>query len=123
MTPLWIAVGVAVAGGLGAALRYLVDFGVSRALRGRFPWGLLVVNLSGSFAIGLLTGLAWAHPIAVIATTGFLGGYTTFSSASLDTAALLAERRFVAAVTNGLGVLLLAVGLAVAGILLGAAIR
>lgn len=118
MSGLWLALGIAAAGGLGAAARALVDGSVPDHLRRRFPWGLLVVNLTGSFALGLLTGTALQDPILAIAATGFLGGYTTFSSASFDSVRLLGERRYVAAILNGPGVLLAAVGLAVLGILI-----
>lgn len=121
MTGIWLAVGVSIAGGVGSVLRHLVDRLVSHDMSAApaFPWGLLTVNLSGSFVLGLLTGLALGHPAMAIIATGLLGGYTTFSSASLDTVKLLMARRYTAALTNGLGVLVAAVACAVGGILLG----
>lgn len=120
MTGLWTAVGVAVAGGLGAAARAVVDGAVPERVRRRFPWGILLVNLTGSFALGLLTGAALAEPVLAVAATGFLGGYTTFSTASVDTVRLLRERRYVAALANGPGMLCATVGAAVLGLLITA---
>lgn len=119
MTGVWVAVGIAAAGGVGAALRHVVDQAIPKGQRHTFPWGLFVVNLTGSFVLGVLTGLAWDDPIHAILATGLLGGYTTFSSASLDTAKLLLARRFVAALANGAGVLVAAVACAAGGIALG----
>lgn len=83
---------VALAGGLGAAFRLVVD-GMIRARRpGRFPLATLVVNATGSLALGLLTGahLAGAVPTSVllVAGVGFCGGYTTFSTAMVETVRL-----------------------------------
>ncbi|MHA3684512.1 fluoride efflux transporter FluC [Leucobacter sp. HY1908] len=123
MTGVWHALTIAAAGGAGAALRYGVDRAMARRRRHSFPWGLFVVNLTGSFALGVLTGLALGSPIAEVVGVGLLGGYTTFSSASLDTAKLLAERRFGAALANGAGVLVAAVVCAMLGIALGTTLR
>ncbi|QZY51952.1 fluoride efflux transporter FluC [Leucobacter tenebrionis] len=114
-----LALGIAAAGGLGAALRHLVDSSLPDRVRARFPWGIMLINLTGSFALGLLVGLALDHPIASVLSTGFLGGYTTFSTASLDSVRLLAARRYGAALWNGPGMLILATGIAVCGILFG----
>jgi CrcB protein len=115
MTPL-VFVGLSLAGGLGAAARLLVDGVVRARLGGRLPWGTVVINASGSLLLGLLTGLAQAGPIPqvweLVLGGGLLGGYTTFSTASFETVRLLQERRFTAAATNGLGMLLLSVALA-----------
>ncbi|MBP1325395.1 CrcB protein [Leucobacter exalbidus] len=119
MTGVWLALGVALAGGIGAALRHLVDQLVPKGTRHAFPWGLFVVNLTGSFVLGILTGLALDDAVQAVLATGLLGGYTTFSSASLDTAKLLMARRFTAAVANAAGVMVAAIACAVAGILLG----
>ncbi|UOQ58416.1 CrcB family protein [Leucobacter allii] len=118
-----LAFGIAVAGGLGAALRHLVDSGLPDRVRARFPWGILLVNLSGSLVLGILTGLALDQRILAVLATGLLGGYTTFSTASLDTVRLLLARRIGAALANGLGVLLAATALAGCGMLLGAQLR
>jgi fluoride exporter len=87
-----IAAAVALAAGIGAVLRYLVDLFVSQRMRGDFPLGTLVVNVSGSFLLGLLTGLAahhgFPHGPTVIIGTGLAGGYTTLSTWAWETVAL-----------------------------------
>lgn len=111
---------VAVAGGLGAGLRYVVDRLVPAP--GGFPLGILVVNVTGSFALGALTGLgaAWASEVVLVLGAGLLGGYTTFSTVSVETV-LLAERgRWRDAAANLLGTLLTSVAAAAAGVALGA---
>ncbi|QKJ18138.1 fluoride efflux transporter FluC [Microbacterium hominis] len=109
----------ALAGGLGAALRVVVDAAVPRP-RG-FPLGILVVNVSGAFALGLLTPLLPAETLLVVGT-GLLGGYTTFSAVSVETA-LLAERgRWAHAAANVLGTFALAVAAAGAGLAIGVAV-
>lgn len=118
---------VALAGGLGATCRFLLDGVISaRAPEGAvLPLGTVVINVTGSFVLGLATGLASAHLFGPewfgVVGAGFLGGYTTFSTASVQTVRLLQERRFGAAVVNGLGVLVLATAAAALGLLLAAA--
>jgi CrcB protein len=116
----------AAAGGVGAALRFVVDGAVTRRLAQRargqaYPYGILVVNLSGSLLIGFLLGAAGPiHPLVTVFGVGALGGYTTFSTASFDTVRLLRRGRPLAAFANGLGQLVLAVAAAAAGFALGA---
>jgi len=94
-------------GGVGAGLRYIVDVLVMHGRRGAFPLGILVVNVTGSFALGLLTGLApilggeWVTVLGV----GMLGGYTTFSTVSTETVLLGQRRRRDWAWANLLGTL------------------
>jgi CrcB protein len=116
---------MAIAGGLGAIARFMLD-GLIRARlsRGRLstmlPLGTMIINISGSLLLGFVTGLVLFHAIPsdlqLVVGTGFLGGYTTFSTASFETARLIQERQFVAALVNGVGMLLLAVAAAVAGL-------
>jgi fluoride exporter len=108
----WTA--VAVAGGLGAGARFLVDREVTRrTFRGRVPWGTWTVNVSGSFAAGIVGGLATGglpDEVAVVVAGGFLGAYTTFSTAMLE-----AVRRVEAGEPGrALGVLVLPLALATA---------
>lgn len=126
---LWM-LAAAVAGGLGAVARYVIDTVVTRTIarRGReavLPWGTLVVNFTGSFAIGVLTGWVYAlgnHPLWLVFGVGFLGGYTTLSTASLDTVRLLQRGRVAAAVVNGFGQLLVAVAAVLLGVVVGSLI-
>lgn len=114
---------VAVAGGLGAALRFLVDGGIRAAFPVGYPLGTNVINVSGSLVLGFVTALAAGAVLppmwAAIIGTGLLGGYTTFSTASLETVRLLQERRYVASLLNGVGMLVASVAAAAVGLLLG----
>lgn len=122
MTPL-LFICVAVAGGLGCASRFFLDGVIRFRTRGTMPWGTIVLNLTGSLLLGLITGFTSSQllPEAVhlIVGAGFLGGYTTFSTASFETIRLLQERRWVAGTANGLGVLVGATALAALGFWLG----
>jgi len=113
---------VAIGGGVGAALRFLLD-GLVRARGRRFPLGTLVVNVSGSFVLGLLTGLGEAgtipNPMVSVLGTGMMGGYTTFSTASVETVQLLRAGKTGLAVLNGLGMLVVSVGAAALGLWIG----
>jgi CrcB protein len=87
---------VVVGAGIGGGLRHFVNVGAARLLGIQFPWGTLAVNLIGSFAMGLL--IAWlalrvsgGQALRLFLATGVLGGFTTFSSFSLD-AVLLWQR-------------------------------
>lgn len=112
---------VAAAGGVGSALRYLTDNCLPIAVRRRFPWGTAAVNLIGSFVLGALTGASarWLPEVwLTILGTGLIGGYTTFSTASLETIQLARDRRLYAALLNGFGMLVGCVALALIGLLL-----
>ncbi|MFL6829783.1 MAG: fluoride efflux transporter CrcB, partial [Sphingomicrobium sp.] len=80
----------------GGALRHGVNVGAAKLLGYGFPFGTLIVNIAGSFVMGVLAGYFAFRPgmsqhVRLFLTTGFLGGFTTFSAFSLD-AALLIER-------------------------------
>lgn len=92
--------GVLVIGGLGAVSRFMVDRAVSRRAKGSFPFGTLVVNISGAVLLGFLTGLVVSHQVAMLAGTAFLGAYTTFSTWMLETQRLTEERRIWPAAAN-----------------------
>ena len=83
---------VALGGAIGASGRYLTGMAALRLAGPGFPWGTLIVNVLGSFAMGVLVvALAHyhAHRFAPLLMTGVLGGFTTFSAFSLDTVSLL----------------------------------
>jgi CrcB protein len=107
---------------VGAGLRYLVDRLLTPASGQRFPVGILVVNVSGSFALGIITGLgtAIAPELSMVLGLGLLGGYTTFSTVSVETVLLAQRRRWRDAAANLFGTLALAALAAGAGLLLGA---
>jgi len=117
-------VGFVVAGALGAPVRYLVDGAVAERVEGAFPWGTFVVNGSGSFLLGLLTGLALYHAFPktpkVVLGTGFCGAYTTFSTFTFETVRLVEEGALNEAFRNALGTLAVGVAAAAAGLALAA---
>jgi CrcB protein len=87
---------VFVGAGIGGALRHGVNVGAVKLFGYGFPFGTLIVNVLGSFAMGVLAGYFAFRPgiaqhMRLFLTTGILGGFTTFSAFSLDTA-LLVER-------------------------------
>jgi fluoride exporter len=114
---------------LGSALGGMCRFGVSglvaRRAGARFPWGTLAVNVTGSLLIGVifaLTGtdvlLLAAPPWHQLLTYGFLGGYTTFSTLSLEVFQLLREDAAPRAVLYVVATLVLGIGACVAGFFL-----
>ena len=115
---------VAVAGGLGAVARFVIDSEVRRqAPRIGVPLGTTAINITGSFLLGWVTGWWAAHAgdpsFTLILSTGFLGGYTTFSTASVEAARLSrADQRWLMAVHAG-AMLVLSVASAALGLWLG----
>ena len=118
MTPLFFLL-ASVAGGVGAALRYAVDIGVTRLAGRRFPWGIVIVNITGSFVLGLVT--AAMPDAAFIIGAGLLGGYTTLSTAMLDTIALWKDGERPASVLHVCGTFAASIVAALAGLGIGAA--
>ena len=105
-------VAVAVAGGVGAALRLVTD-GVVRSLVGaRLPWGTLLINVAGSAGLGALLGSGAGSPATSVLGTGLLGGFTTFSTASFESAALFFDKRRAAAILYAAATLVLCVAAA-----------
>jgi fluoride exporter len=84
---------VALGGAVGAACRHLVNIGALRLLGAGFPWATLLVNVAGSLAMGVFVELLTrrfgaSEELRLFVATGILGGFTTFSAFSLDTAVL-----------------------------------
>ena len=103
---------IAFAGGLGAVTRFVVDAQIGRrATSLGMPLGTATINITGSLLLGFIVGWWSAHTgdpgLKLAIGTGFLGGYTTFSTASFETARLLQERRPLAALLNAAGTLAL----------------
>jgi len=110
-------------GGLGASLRHLVNLTCARCLGPGFPWGTFIINITGSTAMGLIAGyLAFkgeaSQPWRLFLMTGILGGYTTFSAFSLDTALLYERGELGLAAAYVLG----SVVLSIAGLFAGLAL-
>ena len=109
------------AGGAGAGIRYVLDVLLTGGRRDAFPVGILVVNVTGSGLLGLLTGMGsivapdWLAVLGV----GLLGGYTTFSTVSVDSVRLARRGRRDWAVVNLAGTLIAAVLAAAIGLTVG----
>jgi CrcB protein len=121
-----LALLVAVSGGLGAVARFVVNETLRARLTTTIPWATNVINLSGSLLLGFVFGLAAGGVLPeewrLVAGTGFLGGYTTFSTAMVETAELVTRRAWGAALVNSVAVLLVATGCAAVGYALGIAL-
>jgi CrcB protein len=96
---------IGLAGALGTLVRYGVGLWAGKALGTGFPYGTLIVNVSGCFFIALVGQLAIATPLIsptlrLTLTTGFMGGLTTYSSFNYETTNLLRDRAWAAGVTN-----------------------
>ena len=94
--------------GIGGALRHGVNVGAAKLFGFGFPFGTLIVNVAGSFAIGLLAGYFAFRPglpqdMRLFLTTGILGGFTTFSAFSLDAALLIERHAYALAAAYVLG--------------------
>ena len=93
---------VAIGGSLGSVARYLVAIGAGRLVGTAFPWGTLVINIVGSFLIGVFAesfALSWnvSQTVRVFLTVGICGGFTTFSTFSLDAIVLMQRGELVPA--------------------------
>lgn len=115
---------VFIGGGLGAMCRYGVTTMAGILLGGMFPWGTLIVNLVGSFLMGLVLGallpLAKSlqllpESLRLLLTVGFLGGFTTFSSFSMETLTLIRGDSFFLAAVNVVGSIVLGLSAAYIG--------
>lgn len=122
---IWVALG----GGVGALARYLLDTSVNAQSRRRWPklglpLGTVLINVTGSLLLGLFAGWLMFHtgdaPWKLAVGTGLLGGFTTFSTASVEAARLIIAGRWQAAVVHALGMLLAGVGAAALGVWIAA---
>lgn len=113
MSGLAVWAGVAALGAVGALARFAAASYLTARTRSSFPVGTFTVNVTGAFALGVLTGLGLSHDALMLAGTGFLGSYTTFSTWMVE-----AERLGEAAERGRMWLYLLgsmAAGLAAAG--------
>jgi CrcB protein len=122
MTPQFI-LSVAAVGAIGSVARYLVGIWSGKMFGANFPWGTLTINVTGSFLIGLFVGLfatKWDLPQAVriFLIVGICGGYTTFSTFSLDSFYLMERGEAVAAGAYMIGSVVLSSGALIAAMLL-----
>jgi fluoride exporter len=115
---------VAIGGATGSVARYLTGIAMTRLLGPAFPWGTITVNILGSFAIGILAELVarkLSAPVELrlLLVVGFLGGFTTFSSFSLDTLSLFEKGEGVAALAYVGASVILSLAAAFGGLALG----
>lgn len=118
-TTLWVAVG----GAIGSVARYWVAVWVARLAGPDFPWGTILINISGSFVIGVFFAVTaevagrWqvTNDFKIFLMAGLCGGFTTFSAFSLQTLGLLRDGRMAAALAN----IALSVVLCIAAVAIG----
>jgi CrcB protein len=121
---------VAVGGGIGAAARFVVDGEIRSRTSGGFPWGTFLVNVVGSFLIGVFSTLFFtlvgrgmpddgAVMLQLALTTGLCGGFTTFSTATVESVRLAQSGRMRLALANTLGTLAVTVTAAGLGVAVG----
>jgi fluoride exporter len=115
---------VFIGGGLGSILRYLLSGAVYRWTNSMFPFGTIVVNTTGCFFIGLMMagmgGRFIVNPsLRIFLTIGFLGGFTTFSTFSYETIALLKDGEILFSAVNIIGSFLVCLAATYAGTLVG----
>ena len=118
-----IAFWLVVAGGCGAAARFVVDGVIRSRVRSSFPWATLAINVTGSFLLGLLTALVLFHgqgeTARAVIGTGFCGGYTTFSTTAFESVRLLQRGKARLAVLSAAGSLALTMCAGAAGLAIG----
>ena len=118
---IWTLFQVALGGAVGAVGRHLTNLGVARLIGAGFPYGTVLINVPGSFKMGLLivmlTGRAALRPAPCL-MTGIPGGHTTCSAFSLDTVMLVAKRQ-AAAMAFGAASVTLSLLAIMAGLALG----
>ena len=114
------------AGGVGAVVRYVLDTWVSARVRTPVPLAIIGINVTGSLGLGLVAGLVLAGvgdpAVQAVLGTGFLGGYTTFSTASYQSVSRALSGRWGAAGVNGLDTLAAGLAAALAGLALAGAL-
>ena len=118
----WLAFLIAAA--IGAPARYLIDGLVQERTGGAFPWGTFVVNVSGSFVLGAITGLGLYHGLdstaRTVLGTGGMGAYTTFSTFTFESVRLAEEGDTDQALRNIAGSFVVCLAAASAGLALTA---
>jgi CrcB protein len=120
MTPQFI-LAVAAGGAFGSVARYLVGVGSGRLFGTEFPWGTLIINVTGSFLIGAFVGLfaaKWdlSQAVRIFLTVGICGGFTTFSTFSLDAYYLIERGQTFASFAYMMASVALSVGALIAAL-------
>jgi CrcB protein len=118
-------IGVMAGGALGAAARFALGGWVQRKTGAVFPWGTMVINLTGCLLLGIYMGLqlggrfSLPPPLTRFFAIGFVGAYTTFSTFAVETVVLIEERSLLFALGNVGASVLVGLAAAALGILLG----
>ncbi len=116
----------ALGGGLGSVLRVMLDGAIHRVNRTEFLLGTMAINVTGSFVLGVLTGASISFILTGdwerIVGTGVIGGYTTFSTASVESARYLEEGRRRMAVVHAVSMAAFSMLAGLAGLALGRAL-
>jgi CrcB protein len=116
---LWVGLG----GFLGANARYLFGLWIAAHVGTSFPYGTFVINVSGSFVLGIMMGLLDAHVLApavrLSLAIGFIGAYTTFSTFTYETLRLIEDGSLLLATANVLGSVVFGMLAAVVGLAAG----
>jgi CrcB protein len=118
---LWIGIG----GFLGANARYLLSVWCAERFGPSFPYGTFIINVSGSFVLGVIVGAADVRSVSPLfrlaAAVGFLGAYTTFSTFTVETIRMAEGGSFLLALANVVGSVAVGLTAALLGIVLGRA--
>lgn len=114
---------VAVGGAIGAAVRYLIGAWVMARLGPDFPWGTFIINVSGTFLIGVVLALVQGGVLPsgarLFVAVGILGGYTTFSTYGYETMGLISDGDLRGALLNALGQVLAGLAAVYFGVVIG----
>jgi len=116
-----VLLAIAIGGGLGSLARHYLSTAIYAATGSTFPWGILAVNVVGGFAMGLIVELSALRldlgaELRAFLTTGMLGGFTTFSAFSLDSALLIERGDWAGAASYMVGSVVLSVAALFAGL-------
>ncbi len=115
MSAAWVWIGAGVLGAIGSTGRFLLDGWVSRRTAGAFPWGTMVVNVTGAFAIGLVVGAGVVGDARLLLAGGLMGSFTTFSTWMFETQRLAEDGEERPALVN----LVLSAALGIGAVALG----
>jgi len=121
MREFWI---ISIGAALGANARYWLSAWAAARFGPAFPWGTLIINVTGGLAIGLILTVLSQRLVGdpayrLLLVTGFLGAYTTFSTFTYETVALAQQGDYASALFNAAGSVLLGLGATAGGMILG----
>ncbi|MGV9480480.1 fluoride efflux transporter CrcB [Gordonia aichiensis] len=119
-------IAILIAGAVGAVARFVVDGAIKQRRTTAFPWATFAINVTGSLLLGILAGLVIYHAaptdLQTIIGTGFCGGYTTFSTASVESVRLAQRSSRLLSLCNAVGSVVAATAACAVGLVLAYAI-